>query len=144
MLQSKQVCGKRGRQVKLSLFSIAIVIGAFILRGGSASAEACKIEKKAELNLGYANGLATADAKINGTPVVMGLDTGAQSLVTPQAAAELNLIRGLNRTITKGATAVTVAGQVILRDFEFAGVHYKWKSVIKIKLPSPKIPDLNA
>jgi tetratricopeptide (TPR) repeat protein len=130
--------------VKLRPFQKAIVLAALVLLGRGVSAETCKIEKKAELSLGYTYGLATVEAKINGTNVIMGLDTGAQSVVTPQIAGELNLIPGLRRTLARGATAVTIADQVILRDFEFAGEHYKWKAVTKINLPSPKVPDLRA
>ena len=121
-----------------------IVLAGLILLGEGASAETCKMQKKAELALGYANGMATAEAKINGTAVIMGLDTGAQTLVTPQTAEELRLMAGMNRTLMRGTTAVTVAGQVIFRDFEFAGTHYGWKAVTKIKLPTPKVPDLKA
>ena len=120
------------------------ILKAMILAGltlaASDVAGTCQMEKKAELALGYADGLPTAEAKINGTTVVMGLDTGAQSLVTPQIAAELRLMPGWSRTLAKGVTATFVAGQVILRDLEFAGRHYNWKAVAKIKLWRPKQP----
>jgi tetratricopeptide (TPR) repeat protein len=120
----------------------SMVAAVLALLPGTAPTAACQIAKKAEIALGYVNGLATVEAKIDGTAVIMGLDTGSQTLVTPQIADELRLMPGLNRTLARGSTAVTVAGQVILRDFEFAGAHYDWKSVIKIKLPTPKVPNL--
>lgn len=119
----------------------AIVAGVIALASG-ARAETCNIEKRAELTLGYQNGLATVDANIAGTPVVLGIDTGAHTLVSVEAANQLGLYAGFRRYLLRGTTASVSAGQVILRDFEFAGQHYKWKLVAKADLPTPKVSGL--
>ena len=41
-------------------------------------------------------------------------------------------------TELRGVTANVLADQVILRDLEFGGVHYRWKTATKLKLPSAK------
>ena len=130
--------------MRLPQIFIALVLAGLALPAAIASAGTCTIEKKAELTLSYADGFATAEAKINGAPVIMGLDTGAQTLVTPQTAADQKLMFGFSRMLARGATATIVADQVILRDLEFAGVHHKWKTVAKIKLPMAKTIDPKA
>lgn len=128
--------------MRLLLVLKAVIPMGLAFGGAAVSAGACQMEKKAELALGYANGVATAEARINGSPVIMGLDTGTQSLVTPQTAERLGLIPGFTRSVvTRGTTGQTVAEQVMLLDFEFAGAHHGLKSVTKVKLPAPKIPE---
>ncbi len=127
--------------MKLSVFINLIVLAGLGCFAGEVSASNCKIEKQAELPLGYANGVATVEAKIEGKAVVFGIDTGAQTVVTPETAEKLGLLPGLRRTLLNGTTATTIAGQVTVRDFEFAGEHYLWKDITKVSLPKPAAPD---
>ncbi|HZV20649.1 MAG TPA: aspartyl protease family protein, partial [Hyphomicrobiales bacterium] len=70
----------------------------------------------------------------------MGLDTGAQTVVTPDVAARLHLPRDWRRkTRALGTTAVFIANNAIIRDLEFSGAHYEWKSVAAVSLID-KIP----
>ena len=90
----------------------------------------CVIEKKATLKLGYGAGMRTVDARIDGHPVTLGLDTGASTIVTPQAALGLNLPRDRRRiTRAHGTTAIIEADNFVIKDLEFGGAHYRWKSV---------------
>lgn len=102
-------------------------------------AETCMIDKVIALPLGYTEGLATVPAKIDGTDVTLGIDTGAQTLVTPQTAARFHLARDYTRRTREiGATGVTVANNFVLRGFEFAGKRYGFKSVVSISLAAPQ------
>jgi len=86
------------------------VIAALISVTGfvAAKAETCKVEKVATLPLTYSNGLAAVTARIDGVEVQMGVDTGSQTLVTPQTAARFGLSRDLSRkTRAIGTTAIT-------------------------------------
>ncbi len=76
--------------------------------------------------------MAAVPATINGTPVTMGLDTGASTLVTPSTTTELRLSRDHRRTRSFGSTAVRIVNNVILRDLEFGGMHEDYKSVPSI------------
>jgi predicted aspartyl protease len=128
-----------GKLISISRLS-AIVIVIWISAFTAAKAENCKIEKVTALPLTYTNGLAAVTAKINGTDVEMGVDTGAQTLVTPQAAAQFHLARDWGRrTKAIGTTAVTVVDNVLLRNLEFAGKRYGTLSVAKISLPAASI-----
>ncbi len=99
-----------------------------------AKAGNCRIEKKATVQIGYTR-MMTVPVSINGTSVTMGLDTGAQTLVTPEAARRLHLPRDYRRkTRAIGTTAVFLANNVIIRDLEFAGAHHGWKSVATLAL----------
>ncbi len=98
----------------------------------------CELQKKAELKLGYTASLLTVEAKINGALVTLGLDTGAQTTVTPETAKTLQLAHDWRRTRVIGTTAVKIVSHVLLRDFEFAGSHFRSKSVTQILLPQQK------
>jgi hypothetical protein len=100
-----------------------------------AKSDTCRIEKKATVQIGYAGTMMTVLVSINGTSATMGLDTGAQTLVTPEAASRLHLPRDYHRkTRAFGTTAVLLANNVIIRDLEFAGKHHDWKSVAALSL----------
>jgi tetratricopeptide (TPR) repeat protein len=82
--------------------------------------------------------MAAVTAKINGTDVQMGVDTGAQTLVTPKTSAQFRLTRDWGRRTKEiGTTAITVVDNVLLRNLEFAGKRYGTMSVAKISLPVP-------
>ena len=125
--------------MKLQVLFSATVAAALAF-AAEAAAKECQIKKKAELALGYSSGMMTVEAKINGTPLIFGIDTGAQTLISPETAADLRLARDWRRTLARGTTATTLVNHVMLRDFEFAGERYLWKSVAKIALPQPKTP----
>jgi predicted aspartyl protease len=130
--------------VKLSLFLKVIASTSITLLSEGALARDCQIQKKTELTLSYTHGLATVEAKINHSVVTLGVDTGAQTLVTPDTVKALKLGQDWRRTRITGTTAVTIANHVLLRDFEIAGDHIGSKSVAQISLPQPKVPDQNA
>src|SRR5579883_1329274 len=119
---------------------LAVFIAAACAHARPAEAESCPIERKATLALGRAGGFLTVPVSINGTAVTMGLDTGAQTVVTPDVAARLHLPRDWRRkTRALGTTAVFIANNAIIRDLEFSGAHYEWKSVAAVSLID-KIP----
>jgi tetratricopeptide (TPR) repeat protein/predicted aspartyl protease len=129
----------RERDMKLWVLLSAVAAAGLAL-AGEVAARDCQLKKKAELPLGYASGMMTVEAKINGAPVILGIDTGAQTLVSPETAVNLKLARDWRRTLARGTTATTIASHVMLRDLEFAGDHFTWKSVAKIELPHAKMP----
>ena len=109
------------------------VLAPIVLSQQARATEPCRIEKNTVLTLGAAAGLLTVPARINGTAVTMGLDTGAQTFVTPQAAIRLKLPKDARRkTVSIGTTATITVENVILRDLEFAGDHFRDKSVASI------------
>ena len=89
------------------------------------NAENCRVEKAAELPLLYYRGTLAVQAKINDTIINMGLDTGAQTLVTPETSNRFDLVRNPYRKIRAiGTAGSTVVNNRILRNFEFAGKRY--------------------
>ena len=118
---------------------LAFAVLSWLIAAVPLQAHTCKIVPVLTVTLGYAEGLATAQARIDGVEVTLGIDTGAQTLVTPQTASRLHLLRDArHRTREIGATAVTIASNVLIRDFEFAGRHYGPKSVASISLAAPR------
>jgi predicted aspartyl protease/tetratricopeptide (TPR) repeat protein len=104
---------------------------------GPSFAQSCRMEKKTTLSFNYTNYLLAVPAKINGTAVSMGLDTGAQTLVTPETVSHLHLGRDYaRRTRSIGTTAIQIVNNVIMREFEFAGSHHDYKSVASISITS--------
>jgi predicted aspartyl protease len=107
---------------------------------GDARSQACKAEKIAMLPLTYLNSFMAVTVRIEGKEVMMGVDTGAQTLVTPETAKRFQLVHDDNRrTRSFGTTAVISVSNVLLRNFEFAGKRYENKSVIEIALPVTSI-----
>jgi hypothetical protein len=116
---------------------------AFVVLGSLFSPQAkadppCRLQVQAALPLGFASGLATIETKIDGVSETFGLDTGAITLVTPEAVKSLRLPRDWRRTRTVGTTAVMIANNYIVEDFEFAGRHYRGKSVPAVALHDDK------
>jgi len=98
-------------------------------------AEPCHITQKASFRLGATPALLTVPAHIDGEAVTMGLDTGAHTYVSPETASRLRLPRDYGRrTRSIGTTAVLNVNNVLIRDLEFAGVHFRDKSVPSIPL----------
>src|SRR5579883_1389868 len=121
--------------LRISLFASAISFFCMQSFANAAYAAECRIEKKATLTLGFTNGLATIPVKINGKIVIMGVDTGADTLLTPQAAAALRLKRDAQGTEAIGTTGTIRTQNVLVQDLEFAGNHHRNLSVAKIGLP---------
>jgi hypothetical protein len=68
----------------------------------------------------------------------MGLDTGAQTLVTPETSNRFDLVRNPYRKIKAiGTAGSTVVNNRILRNFEFAGKRYGPLNVAVVSLPAP-------
>lgn len=95
---------------------------------------ACRIDLRAALSLSFSNDLAVVEAKINGVPTFLGLDTGAKTLLTPEAVRTLGLPRDWRRTRAVGTTAVLLANNYIIANLDFAGRHYSNKSVAALAL----------
>ncbi|WP_415188728.1 aspartyl protease family protein [Rhodomicrobium sp.] len=103
----------------------------------------CIVEKKATLKLGWGGGMRTVEAEIDGQKVTLGLDTGASTIITPDAASRLHLMRDWDRrTRAYGTTAILTANHVLIKDLEFGGAHHRWKSVpvLAIANRSPSNP----
>jgi hypothetical protein len=98
----------------------------------------CRIDLQAALNLGFLSDLAVVETKINGVPGLLGLDTGAKTLLTPEAVKAMGLIRHWRRTRSIGTTAVVLANNYIVDDLEFAGRHYRDRSVPVLALRQDK------
>ncbi|MGO9545814.1 MAG: aspartyl protease family protein [Rhodomicrobium sp.] len=101
---------------------------------GEALAEPCLIVKQATIPLGRRSSYLTAPARIEGAGVTMGLDTGAQTFVTPEIAARLHLDRDLRRTRVHGTTKDFTVNNFVVQDLKFGDAHFRYKSVPAIKL----------
>ncbi|MGA7328258.1 MAG: pepsin/retropepsin-like aspartic protease family protein [Rhodomicrobium sp.] len=64
----------------------------------------------------------------------LGADTGSPTFVTPETASRLHLDQDLRSTRVQGTTNAFTANNVLIRDLEFAGDHYRRKSVPTIKI----------
>jgi predicted aspartyl protease len=103
-----------------------------------ASAGSCRVEKTAEVPLRYYRGTLAVTAKINNSTIDMGLDTGAQTLVTPDTSGRFDFAPdGYRRVRAIGTAGTAVVDKVLLSNFEFAGKRYKTFSVAEIALPAP-------
>ena len=89
----------------------------------------CRINLQAALPLGYASNLPLVEIKINGVPTLLGVDTGAKTILTPEAVKSLGLTRDWRRTRAIGTTAILLSQNYIAGDLEFAGRHYQYKSL---------------
>jgi predicted aspartyl protease len=126
-----------GHALRLPIF--AAIVSLACSNTNQAHAEpACKIDLQAALNLRFVNNLAVVETKINGVPATLGLDTGAKTLVTPEAALGRALTRNWQQQRTIGTTAILLAHTYTIEDLEFAGRHYHNKSVPAIALPRAK------
>jgi predicted aspartyl protease len=125
-------------QIKSGLMGIlAVIFSAFAID----PAKTCDVTKKAELPLGYSSGLVTVEVRVNGAKATFGLDTGAQTVVTPQASLDLGLKRDWRRSLAKGTTTSMMVNHAMIEDLEFGGDHHAWMSVPEIALPTQKSPE---
>jgi hypothetical protein len=99
---------------------------------------ACRIDLQAALRLSFSNGFAVVETKIDGSPALLGVDTGAMTLLTPDAIKSMGLPRDWRRTRAIGTTAVLYTNNHIIADFEFAGRHYRRKSVPALAIPQDR------
>lgn len=88
----------------------------------------CRIDLQAALPLSYVSNLAVVETNINGVQALLGLDTGAKTLLTPEAVKSLGLSRDWRRTRAIGTTAILLSANYIVKDLEFAGRHYQHNS----------------
>ncbi|MGA7323308.1 MAG: aspartyl protease family protein [Rhodomicrobium sp.] len=124
-----------------SVSRLSSIVGLVWLSTIAASnASNCLVEKVAELPLFYHNGLVAVVARIGDSSVAMGVDTGSQTLVTPETAVHFRLTRDPHRrTRAFGTTGTTIVDNVLLRSFEFAGKHYATRTVPKISLAASNL-----
>jgi predicted aspartyl protease len=105
---------------------------------GSAVAD-CSIERRASLPVTMLGFMPTVAATIDGKPVRLGVDTGAQGTVlTPDAVERLGLPRDSQHFTTAiGRTGRILVSNAILGEFDFAGEVQRGKSVAVIALGQP-------
>ncbi|MGA7326860.1 MAG: retroviral-like aspartic protease family protein [Rhodomicrobium sp.] len=118
---------------KSFVYAFLAILALIIASQPAKGAEACRSEKKAALMLAATLGFMTVPARINGTAVTMGLDTGARTFVTPEAVSRLKLPRHFGRrTRLIGTTAIMTVDNVLISDLEFADDHFRDQSVASI------------
>ncbi len=108
----------------------AIIAALACWNGARAHAELpCRIELQATLPLSYVSNLAVVETKINGVRALLGVDTGAKTILTPEAVKSLGLPRDWRRTRAVGTTAILISPNYIVKDLEFAGRRYEYESL---------------
>ncbi len=120
---------KRTQRLLFPLFLLLVLASA-----GEAFCGPCRIGKAATIPLGRRSSYFTVPARINGVDVTMGVDTGAQTFVTPETAARLRLPHAGGQARIQGAVAAFTTDTVVMGDFEFADAHYRDKIAASIKL----------
>ncbi|HEX2622620.1 MAG TPA: retropepsin-like aspartic protease, partial [Phototrophicaceae bacterium] len=125
------------------LRTVILAVGCLLMHSGSPHAQECRINLQASLPITFNGFVPTVPAFINGQPVNIGIDTGAQgSMVTPEAVRDLHLPNDPRHfTHAVGAGSALTAQNVIIYSMEFAGVKYLNKSMPSISLarqPSPE------
>ena len=107
--------------------------------GASAAAPACQIERVASLPLDLERHLAMVSVQVNGSPVWMGIDTGAQtSLLTADAAARLGLPHDrTRRTNVVSGAGTTLVQNVRVNDLQVGDVMFSDLSLAAVDLPQP-------
>lgn len=125
----------RGRGLVVALAALPALVWLLMLRPAHAD---CRIQRKASLPITIDAGHPLVQASINGHPLNLLLDTGAQgSLVTPETAARLGLPKDRRRTTSLVGVGGTVSTQnVMLHDFAVAGSEYLDMSVGVSALPA--------
>lgn len=101
------------------------------------AAQACRVERRAEVPVTLADGFPLVPAAIGGRAVLFVLDTGAQDLlITPETAARLALPRDpARRTLVLGTGGAVVADNALLPGVSLGGVGLGPRSVPVSPLP---------
>jgi predicted aspartyl protease len=120
-----------------ALYLIAIALS---LTSVEAGAGGCSIERQAILPLAFHGITPIVPARINGHPVIIGIDTGSSATVlTPEAAEHFHLPRDPHHTsITRGTGGATEASNVFLDSFGFGGASELMKTVAVVSIGGPK------
>ncbi len=129
-----------------------LVFAALALLGGCAAPladpapQACELHKAAEIALRLEGGFVVAPAQIDGKPVTMVVDTGAEGLmVTPSAEASLALSADPHRRTTIHGTGGTIVTQnAALQSFAVGGMEMLDESAAVGPLPVLRGPSLHA
>jgi predicted aspartyl protease len=109
------------------VFSIIAALACFNIEPARSELR-CRIDLQVALPLSYVSNLAVVETNINGVRALLALDTGAKTLLTPEAVRSLGLPRDWRRTRAVGTTAILISHNYIVRDLEFAGHHYQYSS----------------
>jgi predicted aspartyl protease len=106
----------------------------------NAAVATCQVERQASLPVTFDGFMPTVEVSINGHPVNIGVDTGAQgTLLTPQIVDSLRLTRDTQRFTTAiGAAGRRLVSNAIPDSFQFAGVDYAGKSFSVIEIGQPQ------
>jgi len=112
-------------------------------------ANACSVEKLATLPITFNDFMPTVPVLINGRPVHMGVDTGAQNtVITPDMAKALGLPQDArHRTNVIGTDGVDQVHNVFVDNMEIGGMQYVMRSIAVIPLiheshPGRKTPPM--
>ena len=101
--------------------------------GGAAPAhpEACSIEQTADLPVRFVQGSILVPASINGSPVLLMVDTGAStSLLIRETVERLRLVSDPHRSTTlHGIGGTVVTRNVLVRSFEVGGMDRQADSI---------------
>jgi predicted aspartyl protease len=102
-----------------------------------AAPQACELRQVADIAVGRERGFISAPATIEGKPVTLLIDTGAEAtMVTPSAVAELQLgADPRHRTVIQGAGGSIVTQNARLQSFGIGGMELLDQSVSVGPLP---------
>ena len=127
---------------RLSTASVGFILLAVGMAGctsnsAAPTADACRVEKAADLPAVIDGGFVTVAARINDKPVTMVVDTGAELLqVTPAAVAALGLSRDAhNRTTLLGTGGARVSQNARLQSLSVGGMDMLDQSAAVAPLP---------
>ncbi len=124
-------------------------LGCLLLAGcgiAPAAPEACRLAKLAEIPVTLADGFVSVAATIDGKPVTLLVDTGAESsLVTPSAMARLALPADPQRTsVIQGIGGTITTRNAALRSLAIGGMELLDQSAAVAPLPTPQGEPLQA
>ena len=134
------------RKIKLAMLPLMAVFPGCTALPDASAPQACTLQKAAEIPVKFDRGFITADAEIDGKPVTMVVDTGAERLmVTPAAMTALALSPDRHRRTTINGTGGAVTSQnASLQSFAIGGMEMLDQSATVAPLPVLQGPSLHA
>ena len=113
------------------LFALIAAVLLLAPPGAASATPACPVERQAELPLTGGGGVMLVAAEINGSPVTMIVDTGAQwTTITPETVTRLNLPRdSWNGGLHQGVATYSSNVNAVARSFKIGGIELDNRSL---------------